>query len=160
MAHTLALQLCISVPIAEVLAVPAQELRDLVGFIGGFGASFSDNLDFGECVGFWACGCCHCSGYLMLGLRFGAVLVCCVWWLSIELGWFLNTSIFWDLGICQIFYCFWDPAVVLNFFPNFLFYFIFLAHIHLYPTQRSHFLDNFCLFLFFFEAWNSGAIES
>jgi hypothetical protein len=35
LANTLALQLCVSVPIAEILAVPAQELSDCVGCFRG-----------------------------------------------------------------------------------------------------------------------------
>ncbi len=33
--NTIALQLCISVPIVEILAVPAQEFSDCVGFFRG-----------------------------------------------------------------------------------------------------------------------------
>lgn len=41
MVNTIAFQLCVSVPLAKVLAVPAEEHSDCLGFFGG---------SVGECV--------------------------------------------------------------------------------------------------------------
>lgn len=113
MGFAIALQLCDSVPIAEVLAEPAQELCDFVGFVGGFSVSCADKLDFCVCFGFWDCGCCCDFGYFMVASVLYVACVCDLWLVSAELGWSVNGGLFWALGICQTFYCFWRHDLVL-----------------------------------------------
>lgn len=107
---------CISMPIAEVLAEPEEEQRDCLVNI---------------CSACGACGCelvvrlsastgtgCYCNyfGLFLVGYGASAIALHGLWWVSIDMGWILNCSIFRSLGVCQTLSCFRGHALVIFYF--------------------------------------------
>lgn len=110
--NTIAFQLCVSVPAAEVLAVPAKNDGNCVGFSGGFSGKRSDQLAFHLRAGFWSDWCCCGFGYFLVGFSIWFVRIRRVWRVSSDLVRLFHGSIFWALGVRQALCCFWGHALV------------------------------------------------